>query len=112
MPQGAQGLALRRLANACGIPEDALRFSDPIAYEWGLPPSSVADLYAAFDVLANPSLGEGFGIPIVEAQACGVPCRHDGPLSDDGAVPCGLAGRRGHVVRRVAGGVLPGARDR
>jgi glycosyltransferase involved in cell wall biosynthesis len=73
MPQGAQGLPLRRLANACGIPEGALRFSDPIAYEWGLPASSVADLYAAFDVLANPSLGEGFGIPIVEAQACGVP---------------------------------------
>jgi glycosyltransferase involved in cell wall biosynthesis len=30
-------------------------------------------LYSAFDVLLNPSMGEGFGIPIVESQACGVP---------------------------------------
>jgi glycosyltransferase involved in cell wall biosynthesis len=30
----------------------------------------MAALYSAFDVLANPSYGEGFGIPVIEAQAC------------------------------------------
>jgi len=30
-------------------------------------------LYNCFDVLMNCSAGEGFGIPIIEAQACGVP---------------------------------------
>lgn len=30
-------------------------------------------LYRAADVLLSPSLGEGFGVPILEAQACGTP---------------------------------------
>lgn len=33
----------------------------------------MAILYNSFDVLMNASSGEGFGIPIIEAQACGVP---------------------------------------
>lgn len=33
----------------------------------------LAKLFNCFDVLMNVSAGEGFGIPIVEAQACGVP---------------------------------------
>lgn len=32
--------------------------------------------YSACDVVVLPSLGEGFGYPIVEAQACGVPVLH------------------------------------
>jgi glycosyltransferase involved in cell wall biosynthesis len=39
----------------------------------GMPAHQMAQLYNAFDVLVNPSYGEGFGVPIVEAQACGVP---------------------------------------
>lgn len=30
-------------------------------------------IYSSMDVLLNPSAGEGFGIPIIEAQACGTP---------------------------------------
>jgi glycosyltransferase involved in cell wall biosynthesis len=30
-------------------------------------------VYSAVDCLVNPALGEGFGMPIIEAQACGVP---------------------------------------
>jgi len=33
----------------------------------------LAKIYSAFDVLMNCSAGEGFGIPIIEAQACGIP---------------------------------------
>jgi FkbM family methyltransferase len=33
----------------------------------------MAAAYSAMDVLTNVSAGEGFGIPIVEAQACGTP---------------------------------------
>ena len=40
----------------------------------GYAPRSVAlDLYRAAEVFAYPSLSEGFGLPVVEAMACGTP---------------------------------------
>lgn len=33
----------------------------------------LAQIYNMFDVLLEPSMAEGFGLPIIEAQACGVP---------------------------------------
>jgi len=33
----------------------------------------MADVYRAIDVLALPTMGEGFGLPLIEAQACGTP---------------------------------------
>lgn len=35
--------------------------------------SELSDIYNALDVLLAPSQAEGFGIPILEAQACGTP---------------------------------------
>lgn len=35
--------------------------------------NEMAVLYNCFDILMNASSGEGFGVPIIEAQACGVP---------------------------------------
>jgi len=34
----------------------------------------LAELYRISDVLLNPSLGEGFGLSLIEAMASGVPC--------------------------------------
>jgi glycosyltransferase involved in cell wall biosynthesis len=39
----------------------------------GLPDETLAVVYNAFDVFALPTMGEGFGLPLLEAQACGVP---------------------------------------
>jgi glycosyltransferase involved in cell wall biosynthesis len=61
------------LAQACGIPEGKIIYTDQYAYRMGLKPEMLAAMYSAFDVLLSPSMGEGFGIPVVEAQACGVP---------------------------------------
>jgi glycosyltransferase involved in cell wall biosynthesis len=36
-------------------------------------PATMAKIYSTLDVLLNPAMGEGLGIPILEAQACGVP---------------------------------------
>lgn len=35
--------------------------------------NTMREIYNCFDVLLNCALGEGFGIPIIEAGACGVP---------------------------------------
>jgi glycosyltransferase involved in cell wall biosynthesis len=69
-----QGINLFAMATAYGIPPDAYSWTHQGDHELGLvAPDELARMYSAFDVLANPSLGEGFGIPIVEAQACGTP---------------------------------------
>lgn len=46
---------------------DAVRFLDYV------PDADLATLYSLAAVVAMPSLYEGFGIPVVEAMACGVP---------------------------------------
>jgi glycosyltransferase involved in cell wall biosynthesis len=33
----------------------------------------MAGIYSAMDVLSSVTMGEGFGVPIIEAQACGTP---------------------------------------
>ena len=38
-----------------------------------VPDESLADLYRAAELFALPSLHEGFGLPILEAMACGTP---------------------------------------
>jgi glycosyltransferase involved in cell wall biosynthesis len=67
------GVNLLALANICGIPDEALATSDQVKLHLGIPAEKMALLYNGFDVLASPSYGEGFGVPILEAQACGVP---------------------------------------
>lgn len=48
-------------------------FTDQYDLTLGLPESAMAMMYGMFDVLSAASSSEGFGIPIIEAQACGVP---------------------------------------
>lgn len=68
------GLMLPYLAEICGIPKDAIFAPPQDRYMAGaISSDQLAGIYNMFDVLASPSYGEGFGIPIVEAQACGVP---------------------------------------
>lgn len=67
------GVNLLALAELSGIPAPALRFVDQVKLRFAIPHETMPYVYSLLDVLANPSYGEGFGIPIIEAQACGVP---------------------------------------
>ena len=67
------GVDLRALARACGIKDDQLRFVNQYAYRMNMPAGVVAALYTDADVLLSTSAGEGFGVPVIEAQACGTP---------------------------------------
>jgi FkbM family methyltransferase len=55
------------------LPKDSYTYTDQYTYRKGMPAARVVEIYQAMDVLSNCSYGEGFGIPIVEAQACGTP---------------------------------------
>jgi glycosyltransferase involved in cell wall biosynthesis len=70
---GGAGVNIGWLCDRIGIKPEWLKVTPPRLYEKGLPAEALAELYNAADVLLAPSYGEGFGIPVVEAQACGTP---------------------------------------
>jgi glycosyltransferase involved in cell wall biosynthesis len=67
------GVNIERLLDLNDVPRHAVRFASQFLLEYGLPAEAMTQLYNAMDVLLNPAMGEGFGVPIIEAQACGVP---------------------------------------
>ena len=48
-------------------------FADQYGMAVGYTPEMMAKIYSALDVHCGVTRGEGFGIPIIEAQACGCP---------------------------------------
>lgn len=66
------GMALESYAKHLGI-EEAVVFSDQFLTMLGFTEGQMATLYNSFDVLSQVTMGEGFGIPLIEAQACGTP---------------------------------------
>ena len=71
---GGNGINLVKFIRRMGltIGEDVL-ICDQYMNGLGFPDSYMVDVYNGLDVLTNVAMGEGFGIPILEAQACGTP---------------------------------------
>ena len=68
------GVAFPELLERLGLVEGRdVFFSDQYTYHLGWAEKRMAMMYQAFDVLSLVSSGEGFGIPLIEAQACGIP---------------------------------------
>ena len=72
-PASTPGLNLTALAVQLGI-TDAVVFPDAYSYDMGLiTAEQMASWYSGLDLLSACSYGEGFGLPLIEAQACGIP---------------------------------------
>jgi len=78
MPKGDEPWGERLAMNLVPLVEhlgirDRVIMADEYSLLLGFPDSYMATVYNALDGLVAPSMGEGFGIPILEAQACGCP---------------------------------------
>lgn len=67
-----QGIDFAALTNALGI-NDKVMFPDRYKNALGIPAEYMALIYNSADAFLGASMAEGFGIPIIEAQACGAP---------------------------------------
>lgn len=65
------GFHLPNLLKAVGLPNEAVLFPDQVKFRYGYSPDEMAGIYSSLDVLLHASYGEGFGVPAIEAQACG-----------------------------------------
>ena len=69
-----EGVDLAPLLYAFELDPEIVRFPDQYRYQFDpFDDRHMADVYSSLDVLLNPAMGEGFGLPVLEAQACGVP---------------------------------------
>lgn len=65
------GFHLPNLIKAVGLTPDDILFPDPVKLRYGYSSEEMAGIYSTLDVLLHASYGEGFGVPAIEAQACG-----------------------------------------
>jgi glycosyltransferase involved in cell wall biosynthesis len=76
-----QGLNLPDMAQRMAISEDQIKFNSQYLIAAGLiSPEQLRGSYGMADLYSGCSLAEGFGLPLVEAQMCGLPVvTTDGP---------------------------------
>ena len=73
-PSGSMGgIKINDLILSCGIPAEKVIFPDAYMLRSGISQEIMASIYSGMDVLLATSMGEGFGVPTVEALSCGVP---------------------------------------
>lgn len=71
-----------------------LKLQDCVQFISGISTQELVEQYATASIAVVPSLYEGFGLPAIEAQACGIPL----VCSDGGALP-EVVGNAAHLVR-------------
>lgn len=71
-PDQQGGFPVRQYAQFLGI-SDHVGFPELYKWQFDTTKQEMNNIYNCFDVFLNPSSTEGFGIPIIEAQATGTP---------------------------------------
>ena len=69
--RSAFGIDLVALLEACKIRAEQVVIVDQYEHRMGVPDRAMAQLYTRSDVLLSATAGEGFGLPVLVAQACG-----------------------------------------
>lgn len=69
----AGGPDLQVMARVFGIEDRIVYSNEHLLLSGAYKSADMARVYNSMDCLLSPSYSEGFGIPIIEAQACGVP---------------------------------------
>lgn len=76
-PHFPGGFPIDMYAKSLGIQNNVffpgLDFPQIYAFKYNTGKKQMAEIYNTFDCLLAPSTSEGFGVPIIEAQACGIP---------------------------------------
>ena len=65
------GFDIPALISSVGLGDTSVIVADSATLRIGYPQEHLAALYTASDVLLNATMGEGFGVTTIEAQACG-----------------------------------------
>lgn len=84
-----------QLAIDFGFNNDSLLVTDKMTDD------ELARTYSSCSVVLLPSLGEGFGYPLVEAMACGTPVVHVGHAGGAELVPDGVVSYLGRRVESI-----------
>lgn len=77
MGTGGQGYNLKQLAtfySVGGNQRRRLLLTPDVDIATGFDEQQLVGMYQAMDVYVNTSQGEGWGLPVMEAMACGIPC--------------------------------------
>lgn len=98
-PMDPRGMPLSKIADKWGL-SNIIRFMDPNMADVMLSEEEMAQMYGAMDVHFIPSKREGFGIPIIESMACGIP-----NIGHDFSAPPEFIRGRGWLVKSVGVGL-------
>jgi len=95
IPTFPGGFPLNDMADMMGVGQ-YMRRTHPFQMYCGMSEANMAKMYGAFDVYLGTARNEGFGIPLIESQACGVPV-----ISTDFTSMTELVGKTGWLVKPI-----------